>query len=151
MDVRLLDTFACSVVRNVVDRTGRIQNGLKGDGAAVADVESLCLSVNLTYLANVTAALLRWELFVEKFPVEGWCADQVRSGSYRLLRDWEVLRTLNRCNLKSESPDGAFDTEALTGWRSSAMSALNDLLDSVELLFGSRVVKESALVRPTAK
>ena len=151
MDVRLLDTFACSVVRNVVDRTGRIQNGLKGDGAAVADVESLCLSVNLGYLANVIPAPLRRELFVDKFPVEGWCADQVRSGSYRLLRDWEVLRTLNRCNLKSESPDGAFDTEALTGWRSSAMSALNDLLDSVDLQFGSRVVKESALVWPTAK
>ncbi len=72
-------------------------------------------------------------------------------GSFRLLRDWEVLRSLNRCNLKSESPDGAFDTEALTSWRSSAMSALNDLLDTVDLQFGSRVVKESALVWPTAK
>jgi len=72
-------------------------------------------------------------------------------GSFRLLRDWEVLRTLNRCNLKSEPTDGTFDTEALTGWRSSAMSALNDLLDTVDLQFGSRVVKESALVWPTAK
>ena len=72
-------------------------------------------------------------------------------GSFRLLRDWEVLRSLNRCNLKSESPDGAFDTEALTSWRSSAMSALNDLLDTVDLQFGSRVVKESALVWTTAK
>jgi hypothetical protein len=71
--------------------------------------------------------------------------------SFRLLRDWEVLRSLNRCNLKSESPDGAFDTEALTSWRSSAMSALNDLLDTVDLQFGSRVVKESALVWTTAK
>jgi hypothetical protein len=70
MDVRLLDTFACSVVRNVVDRTGRIPNGLKGDDAALADVESLCLSVNLTYLANVAPALLRWELFVDKFPLK---------------------------------------------------------------------------------
>jgi hypothetical protein len=69
-------------------------------------------------------------------------------GSFRLLRDWEVLRSLNRCNLKSESPDGAFDTEALTSWRSSAMSALSDLLDTVDLQFGSRVVKESALVWP---
>ena len=78
MDVRLLDTFACSVVRTVVERTGRIPNGLKGDGAALAEVESLCLSVNLGYLANVVPALLRWELFVDKYPVEGWCADQVR-------------------------------------------------------------------------
>lgn len=72
-------------------------------------------------------------------------------GSFRLLRDWEVLRSLNRCNLKSEPPDGAFDTEALTSWRSSAMSALDDLLDTVDLQFGSRIVKESALVWPTAK
>jgi hypothetical protein len=69
-------------------------------------------------------------------------------GSFRLLRDWEVLHSLNRCNLKSEPPDGVFDTEALTGWRSSAMSALNELLDTVDLQFESRVVKESALFWP---
>ena len=72
-------------------------------------------------------------------------------GSFRLLRDWEVLRSLNGCSLKSEPPDGAFDTEDLAGWRSAAMSALDDLLDTVHLQFGSRVVKESALVWPTAK
>jgi hypothetical protein len=62
-----------------------------------------------------------------------------------------VLRSLNRCNLKSESPDGAFDTEALTSWRTSALAALSDLLDTVDLQFGSRVVKESALVWTTDK
>jgi hypothetical protein len=72
-------------------------------------------------------------------------------GSFRLLRDWEVLRSLNRCNLKSESPDGPFDTEALTSWRTSALTALSDLLDTVDLQFGSRVVKESALVWTTDK
>ncbi len=78
MDVRLLDTFSCNVLRNVVERTGRVPNGLKGDLAALAEVESFCLSVNLGYLASVIPALLRWELFVTKYPVEGWCADQVR-------------------------------------------------------------------------
>jgi len=62
-----------------------------------------------------------------------------------------VLRSLNRCNLKSESLESALDIDALAGWRTSAMSALNDLLDTVDLQFGSRVVKESALVWPTAK
>ncbi len=71
-------------------------------------------------------------------------------GSFRLLRDWEVLRSLNCCNLKSEPLDGVFETQALTDWRSSAMSALNDLLNTVDLQFGSRVIKESALVWPTA-
>jgi hypothetical protein len=78
MDVRLLDTFACSVVRNVVERTGRIPNGLKGEAAVLAGVKSLRLSVDLVYLSNVIPALLRWPLFVDKFPVQGWCADQVR-------------------------------------------------------------------------
>lgn len=78
MDVRLLDTFASSVFRNVVDRTGRIPSGLQGDGAALAEVERLCLSVNLGYLANVIPVLLRWKLFVDRYPVEGWCVEQVR-------------------------------------------------------------------------
>lgn len=72
-------------------------------------------------------------------------------GRFRLLRDWEVLRFLISCNVKSESPDGTIDTEHITGWRSAAMSALDDLLVSVNLQFGSRVVKESALVWPTDK
>ena len=78
MDVRLLDTFACNLFRNVVDRTGRIPNGLIGDDAALVDIESLCLSVNLTYLANVAPTLRRWQLFEDKFPIEGWCAEPVR-------------------------------------------------------------------------
>ena len=77
MDVRLIDTFACSVLRNTIERTGRVPNGLKGDNAALVEVNSLCLSISLTYLTNVTPALLRWGLFIDKFPVEGWCADQV--------------------------------------------------------------------------
>jgi hypothetical protein len=72
-------------------------------------------------------------------------------GSFRLLRDWEVLRSLNRCSLKSESQDGALDTEALTSWRIAAMSAINDFLDTMDLQFGSRVVKESALVWPVGR
>ncbi|CAM5320011.1 sacsin N-terminal ATP-binding-like domain-containing protein [Eoetvoesiella caeni] len=78
MDVRLLDTFACIVIRNVAGRTGQIPNGLKGDNAALAEVKSFCLSVNLSFLANVVPALVRWELFVDKYPVKKWCADQVR-------------------------------------------------------------------------
>ena len=72
-------------------------------------------------------------------------------GSFRLLRDWEVLRVLNGCSLKAEPSDGLFVTEALTSWRDSAMAALNGMLDTVELQFESRVVKEVALVWPTGK
>lgn len=92
MDVRLLDTFACSVFRNVVERTGRVPNGLKGDDAALAKVEDFCLSVNLLYLASVVPALLGWKLFVDKYPVEGWCADQVRGWLQRsgLVKDESI-------------------------------------------------------------
>ena len=78
MDVRLLDRFACSVFRNVLERTGRVPNGLRGEGAALVNVEGLCLSVNLNYLANVMPALLQWGAFVEKYPIDGWCAEQIR-------------------------------------------------------------------------
>lgn len=69
-------------------------------------------------------------------------------GSFRLIRDWEVLRTLNHCSLKAEPSDEMFDGEMLTRWRGAAMSALNELLDTVDLQFESRVVKESALIWP---
>lgn len=69
-------------------------------------------------------------------------------GSFKLLRDWEVLRSLNRCNVKAEPSDGALATETLTSWRSAAMSALHALLDTVDLQFESRIVKEAALIWP---
>jgi hypothetical protein len=72
-------------------------------------------------------------------------------GDHRLLRDWEVLLSLNHCNLKSDPPDGAFDAAQIANWRDSAMSALSNLLDSVDLQIETRVLKESALFWPTAK
>lgn len=72
-------------------------------------------------------------------------------GSFRLLRDWEVLRALNRCNLKPEPQEGTFDNDVLAGWRSSAMTAIDDLLDTLDLQFTARMVKESALIWPAAK
>jgi len=70
-------------------------------------------------------------------------------GSFRLLRDWEVLRVLNGCSLKAEHSDESFVPEALKSWRDLATTALNGLLDTVELQFESRIVKELALVWPT--
>jgi len=69
-------------------------------------------------------------------------------GSFRLIRDWEVLLTLNRCSVKADPSDEMFDAERLTRWRDFAMSALDELLDSVDLQFDSKVVKESALIWP---
>lgn len=67
-------------------------------------------------LGSFTALLAERLAYVAR-----WLENQSTTvGSFRLLRDWEVLRFLNPCNLKSEPSDGAFDTEALTGWRSSA-------------------------------
>jgi hypothetical protein len=78
VDVLLLDRFACSVFRNVVQQTGRVPNGLRGKGAALVDIQGLCLSVKLPYLANVLPALLGWHLFVDKYPIDGWCVEQIR-------------------------------------------------------------------------
>ena len=71
-------------------------------------------------------------------------------GSFKLLRDWEVLLSLNRCNLKAELSEAAISIEALTSWRNSAMYAMNSLLDTLNLEFESRVVKEAALLWPKA-
>jgi ERCC4-related helicase len=69
-------------------------------------------------------------------------------GDFAVLRDWEVLRLLNRSVLRSEPFTGAFDTTALTQWRTAATEAVDSLLDLLDLQFGSRVVKESALLWP---
>ena len=71
-------------------------------------------------------------------------------GSFKLLRDWEVLVLLNRCNVKAALSEGAISIEALTSWRSSAMSAMNGLLNTLDFEFESRVVKEAALLWPEA-
>ncbi|MCA2969272.1 MAG: DEAD/DEAH box helicase [Acidobacteriaceae bacterium] len=70
------------------------------------------------------------------------------AGEFTLLRDWEVLRLLNRCALRSEPFAGPVDADAVTRWRAAATQAVDPLLDSLDLQFGSRVVKESALIWP---
>jgi ERCC4-related helicase len=70
------------------------------------------------------------------------------AGEFTLLRDWEVLRLLNRCALRSEPFAGPVDADAVTRWRAAATQAFDPLLDSLDLQFGSRVVKESALIWP---
>jgi ERCC4-related helicase len=70
------------------------------------------------------------------------------AGEFELLRDWEVLRLLNRCALRSEAFAGSVDADALTRWRVAATEAVDPLLDCLDLQFGSRVVKESALLWP---
>lgn len=106
MDVCLLDTFARGVFCKVVGRTGRVPNGMRGDGAALVDVKGLCLSVDLNYLANVVPALRRWGLFVDKHPVDGWCAKQVREWLQRSgLADDERIPSLDLAQVV-----GSFDS-----------------------------------------
>jgi hypothetical protein len=95
MDVRLLDSFACGVFRNVVERTGRVPNGMRGDDAALVQVDGLCLSVNLSYLASVMPALRQWRLFIDKHPVDGWCAEPIYQWLHRsALTEDEGIPTL---------------------------------------------------------
>jgi ERCC4-related helicase len=70
-------------------------------------------------------------------------------GSFRLLRDWEVLRILNRCHLKSDTTDSGVEIEVFADWRNSATLLLNDLLDTMDLQFGARIIKDSALLWPS--
>jgi ERCC4-related helicase len=69
-------------------------------------------------------------------------------GGFKVLRDWEVLRLLNRCNPKLDPLPGAIDADVLTRWRDAATAAADEFLDKLDLQFQSRVVKESALMWP---
>ena len=102
IDVRLLDRFSCGVFRNVVDRIGKVPNGLHGEDAALASVNRLCLSVNLHYLVNVIPAIRKWAAFVGKFPVDGWCTEQVS--------DW-----LRRAELVEEGAIPSFGLDHVLG------------------------------------
>jgi hypothetical protein len=71
--------------------------------------------------------------------------------NFKLLRDWEVLRLLNRCNVKSERIAGSLAIKAVAEWRDAAMSALNGLPETIDLQLASKVVTEAALLWPAAK
>lgn len=70
------------------------------------------------------------------------------SGSFNLLRDWEVLRVLNTCNLKLDLPDGPIDGNVMTQWCEAVALRSGDLLEKLDLKIDSRVIKESALMWP---
>jgi hypothetical protein len=68
--------------------------------------------------------------------------------SFKLVRDWEILFSLNSLQLKSEASANEFDVNTIAAWRVSAMSALMKILDSVDPQFDSKVIKESAIFWP---
>ena len=70
------------------------------------------------------------------------------TSNFKLVRDWEVLYSLNSLQLKSEAAENAIDLHAIAAWRVSAMSALMKILDNLDPLFESKVIKESALFWP---
>lgn len=92
MDVRLLDTFGCAVFRHVVERTGVVPNGFADERGDLAQLRGLNLSVNPGYLSSVLPALLQWPLFLERYPVGGWCTEPVRDWIERvgLVQDGQI-------------------------------------------------------------
>lgn len=78
MDVSLLETFGCAVFRHVIERTGVVPNGFADERGGFVQVSSLKLSVTTGYLSSVLPALLQWPLFLERYPVDGWCSEPVR-------------------------------------------------------------------------
>ena len=67
-----------------------------------------------------------------------------------LVRDWEVLRLLNKCNLKPEVVTAVADSveSASSAWVSAAMASAPSLLGQVELQFESVRVEGLALLWP---
>jgi len=73
------------------------------------------------------------------------------SAAFKLLRDWEVLRLLNRFSVKADPFDLSIATDTLANWRELALSTLDELIESVDLQVESRVVKEAALFWPIGR
>lgn len=69
-----------------------------------------------------------------------------RPGAFNLLRDWEVLKLLNRCNAKAEITEASIAFEEVVTWRKQAVEAANNLIESVDLQIDSPILKEVALV-----
>lgn len=68
-------------------------------------------------------------------------------GQLRLLKDWEVLRALNECTLKSETAEPSDQRAALIqAWLGHSRAATPDLLRSVDLPFASIHTVELALL-----
>jgi hypothetical protein len=77
MDVTLVDGFVREVFRGVMQRTGKVPNGLPSDQSSIVEVRNLSLAINLGYLGGVLTELLAWPAFIAKYPVGGWCAQPV--------------------------------------------------------------------------
>lgn len=73
-----------------------------------------------------------------------------KTGSFNVLRDWEVLRLLNRCNLKLDPHAETVEVSTLSQWREAAASMAEELLEGLDLRLGSQIVKESALMWPAS-
>jgi ERCC4-related helicase len=69
-----------------------------------------------------------------------------RPGAFSLLRDWEVLKLLNRCNPKTEATEASIPFEDVVNWREQAVESANKLIESVDLQIGSPILKEVAVV-----
>lgn len=70
--------------------------------------------------------------------------------NFVLIRDWEVLRLLNQCNLKPDVATPVADDvdPAPSAWLSIAMASASSLLAQVELQFEPVLIKEIALLWP---
>jgi len=69
------------------------------------------------------------------------------AGSLSLLCDWEVLRALNQCALKTEpSPASDLLSEQVRQWLEAANLATPALLSTVELPFESLHITELAML-----
>ncbi len=107
MDVTLLDMFAHTLFCNVVKGSCRVPNGLKDENASLVDIEGICLSVNLTYLASVVPRLCNWRQFTDKYPILRWCTNNVCEWLVRSeVINNERIPSLGITEVLSVLPDG---------------------------------------------
>ncbi len=131
-DLRLVDRFACALLRRVAEASGKVPNALPGSAAAMVDLERINLSVGLGYLGGALEPLARWEAFRARHPVQGWCADVVSdwlqrcdfvvSGRLPLLGREQVLAVLPQGRLAPEAVPRL--AEVLAAWLQAPGAAL---------------------------
>lgn len=72
-------------------------------------------------------------------------------GDFSLLKDWEVLKLLNRCVVRHEGSSSPLSREAVSAWRNAIGCDIDRILTGSEYSCASLAIKESALFWPASK
>lgn len=76
-DMKIISIFMKKLFMRVLDRTGVVPNGMPKPWDTFALQTQLRLSINYNYLKPVLPALEKWPEFVNTYPLNSWCSEDM--------------------------------------------------------------------------